>query len=76
MYDKKLFCIKYIYNNMTISISLRFLKPNSDLWNVKTNKQIVTGSTCTSTPEETKVLRRTSLSLFGLYIYDLWPVLW
>jgi len=25
MYDKKLFCIRHIYNNMTKSISLRFL---------------------------------------------------
>jgi len=39
MYDKKLFCIRYIYNNMTISISLRFVYPNLDLWNVKISKQ-------------------------------------
>jgi len=25
MYYKKLFCIRYIYNNMTVSLSLRFL---------------------------------------------------
>ena len=43
MYGKKLFCIRYIYNNMTFYISLRFLLPNLDLRNVKTNKQTVLG---------------------------------
>ena len=36
MYDKKLFCIRYIYNNMNI---LKVFETNLDIWNVKINKQ-------------------------------------
>ena len=36
IYEKKLFYIRYIYNNMYI---LKVSETNLDLWNVKINKQ-------------------------------------